>query len=101
MTTPSTEMEQKCATCKYWLTYVTANTGKCRRLPPQKVSYVETKEACQRVCIETYTVTEFPETLAYEWCGEWQGTGSVTPVLLRNSIFSGNEPLDNIPQAKY
>jgi hypothetical protein len=42
-------------------------------MPPQKVAYVETKrDAYSQVHVETYTRTEFPETLATEWCGEGQ-----------------------------
>ena len=42
-------------------------------MPPQQVSYVETKrDEYSQVHVETYSRTEFPETLATEWCGEWQ-----------------------------
>lgn len=42
-------------------------------MPPQQVSYAETKrDEYSQVHVETYSCTEFPETLATEWCGECQ-----------------------------
>lgn len=62
-----------CVKCKYWLKQSVAS-GECRRRAPQVVAYTESKTEGEhgdyRETVDSYTRSEWPTTLAEEWCGE-------------------------------
>lgn len=71
-TSTSGSLHPSCSSCAFWRA-ASKTSGQCRRCPPQVVAYVETnRDAYSQVHVETCTRSEFPETLAKEWCGEHQ-----------------------------
>lgn len=64
-----------CVNCKYWLKQSVAS-GECRRRAPQVVAYTESKTEGSsgeyRESVDSYTRSEWPTTLAEEWCGEYE-----------------------------
>jgi hypothetical protein len=64
-----------CVNCKYWLKQSVAS-GECRRRAPQVVAYTASKTEGSsgeyRECVDSYTRSEWPTTLAEEWCGEYE-----------------------------
>jgi hypothetical protein len=68
---PSKLMETKeatttrtCATCRHWNASATADTGECRRHPPQAISF--------KVGDAMKFETRFPATAGNDWCGEYE-----------------------------
>lgn len=63
-----------CLFCRFWK-QDSATGGECRRMPPQKVthvkSYAEGENGDYREAVISKVCTEFPETHATEWCGEF------------------------------
>lgn len=73
---PSKVKELPKASCLFWLrTSEPAKLGHCRRRCPQVVSYVESEphgeQGSYREKVSTYTRTEYPDTWATDWCGEY------------------------------
>jgi len=64
-----------CVKCKYWLKKSVAS-GECRRRAPQVVAYTESNtdgsSGEYRESVDSYTRSEWPTTLAEEWCGEYE-----------------------------
>ena len=64
-----------CVNCKYWLKQ-SESSGECRRRAPQVVAYTESKTEGSmgeyREAVDSYTRSEWPTTLAEEWCGEYE-----------------------------
>lgn len=73
-------MEDECGACAYWEPVGTPGplpefqTGRCRRNPPA-VAIRKGPDATHEDNFDEYMLdmSEFPRTLACEWCGEFTG----------------------------
>lgn len=72
---PAPGSDAACSKCKFWKTN-SGTSGECHRRAPQVVAYTESKTTCDcgeyREVVDSHTRTEWPETLAAEWCGEYE-----------------------------
>jgi hypothetical protein len=74
---PPTERPDRCETCRYWEKYDTdlqpapnsQDLGSCHRFPPR---FIADLDFVHSIDDTTGSATGFfPETMAWEWCGEW------------------------------
>ena len=75
----------KCADCQFWVTLepggIPDRPGQCRRFPPQITTRVYTNgpstyHGRDHAEVESSTETEWPETTAAQWCGEFLETAN-------------------------
>lgn len=66
---------QTCLNCKFWKS-ISISLGDCRRFPPTVVtstdSETEGEHGEYREIIRSTTSTQWPDTSADDWCGEFQ-----------------------------
>lgn len=78
-----------CMNCKYWLKQ-SVESGKCRRRSPQVVAHTESQTKGEhgeyRESVDTYTRSEWPTTLASEWCGEYDPPNAIPPIAEQNCL---------------
>jgi hypothetical protein len=76
-----------CVNCNYWRKQ-SVESGECRRRAPQVVAYTESQTKGEhgeyRESVDSYTRSEWPNTLAEEWCGEYEP--------LNGALNHGEEP---------
>lgn len=67
----------RCRSCQFWKMGSSSEVGECRRLPPQIVS--RTSDYSRSLGggdysegISTSVDSEWPDTKAEDWCGEWR-----------------------------
>ena len=81
---PATGSVSGCSTCRFWKRDQRPECrelGACRRMPPQVVTRVYTLDANENYGryeaeVESTSETEWPETKASDWCGEYSQNNS-------------------------
>lgn len=62
-----------CETCRFW-DKDSPTKGTCHRYPPTVITITESKAEGSvgeyREAVDSFSTSEFPDTLATEWCGE-------------------------------
>lgn len=65
---------QDCKNCRFWRNYEHSEIiGNCLFNPPVLMQYQIESEYHQRPMPKFEIRTMFPETVAGEWCGKWEG----------------------------